>query len=148
MKVIKALIKPPTAPVDYNAVANNAVHKLTDRFRSALGSSNEPAIPLPKDEIPLPPPKPKGYVLTDADIEDAIAPLLDYLDVNMATLSSSLTLSALHAVFAKTWKEILSILEALLVPPLSAAPTDMRPLTDQEVDIVMKWCEVRKSSQL
>jgi hypothetical protein len=133
--VIKALIKSTVAPVDYNETIN----KLTDRFRSAIGTSNEPLIPLPKDEK-APAVRPKG--LTDVDIEAAINPLLDYFDVNQATLSNSLSLSALQAVMGKTWKEILSTLEGLLIPPLSAAPTDMTPLSDQEVDIVMKWREV------
>lgn len=136
--VIKTLVKSTVAPVDYNETIN----KLTDRFRSAIGTSNEPLIPLPKEEKPAAV-RPKA--LTDVDIEAAINPLLDYFDVNQATLSSSLSPTALHAVMGKIWKEILTVLEGLLVPPLSASPTDMQPLSDKEVDIVMKWREVSPS---
>ena len=136
--VIKTLVKSTVAPVDYNETIN----KLTDRFRSAIGTSNEPLIPLPKDEKPAAI-RPKA--LTDVDIEAAINPLLDYFDINQATLSNSLSPTALHAVMGKIWKEILTVLEGLLIPPLSAAPTDMQPLSDKEVDIVMKWREVRRS---
>ena len=43
---------------------------------------------------------------------------------------------------ARVWKEILSVIEGLLVPPLSELPSDMRPLSDKEVDIVFKWLKV------
>jgi hypothetical protein len=33
----------------------------------------------------------------------------------------------------------LATIEGLLIPPLSEAPSDMKPLTDKEVDIVFKW---------
>ena len=42
----------------------------------------------------------------------------------------------------RVWKEILTTIEGLLIPPLSEAPSDMKPLTDQEVDIVFKWLKV------
>lgn len=137
-KVIKALIKSTAAPIDYNETLN----KLTDRFKSALGSSTESAIPLPKDEQ-VAPSVLRPRILTDVEIEAAINDLFDYFDVNQATLSSTLSLDALQAVMMKLWKEILTTLEGLLIPPLSASPTDLAPLTDKEVDIVMKWREVR-----
>lgn len=40
---------------------------------------------------------------------------------------------------SKIWKEILSVIEALLVPPLSAVPSEQRPLSDKEVYIVIRW---------
>ena len=43
----------------------------------------------------------------------------------------------------KVWKEILIVIEGLLVPPLSAISSDMKPLSDKEVDIVFKWLKVR-----
>ena len=39
----------------------------------------------------------------------------------------------------RLWKEILAVVEGLLVPPLSDVPSDMKPLRDKEVDIVFKW---------
>ncbi|KAG2363618.1 hypothetical protein BDR07DRAFT_1375660 [Suillus spraguei] len=39
----------------------------------------------------------------------------------------------------RVWKEILVIIEGLLIPPLSKLSSDMKPLNDKEVDIVFKW---------
>ena len=43
---------------------------------------------------------------------------------------------------AKIWKEVLATIESLLVPPLSEAPSSMRQLYDNEVDVVFKWLKV------
>jgi hypothetical protein len=43
----------------------------------------------------------------------------------------------------RVWKEILTTIEGLLIPPLSETSSDMKPLTDKEVDIVFKWLKVR-----
>lgn len=43
----------------------------------------------------------------------------------------------------RLWKEILTTVEGLLVPPLSDRPTEMRPLSEKEVDVVYKWLGVR-----
>lgn len=40
---------------------------------------------------------------------------------------------------SKIWKEILTVIESLLVPPLSDKPSEMRPLNDKEVYIVIRW---------
>ncbi|GAA5930579.1 uncharacterized protein JCM15063_002403 [Sporobolomyces koalae] len=77
--------------------------------------------------------------LTDLEIENAIGDLLDYFDVTFATLKESLTPDAWHLVSIRLWKEILTTVEALLVPPLSDRPTEMRPLSEKEVDVVYKW---------
>ena len=45
----------------------------------------------------------------------------------------------------KLWKEILSIIDSLLLPPLSDQPSEMKPLSGQEVDIVLKWLKVPPS---
>lgn len=42
----------------------------------------------------------------------------------------------------KVWKEVLTVIEGLLIPPLSKLSSDMKPLTDKEVDIVFKWLKV------
>jgi len=39
----------------------------------------------------------------------------------------------------RVWKEILNIIEGLLIPPLSDIASDMKPLSDKEVDIVFRW---------
>lgn len=43
----------------------------------------------------------------------------------------------------RLWKEILTTIEGLLVPPLSDRPTEMRPLSEKELDVVYKWLGVR-----
>jgi hypothetical protein len=42
----------------------------------------------------------------------------------------------------KIWKEVLVVVESLLVPALSDQPTELKPLTDKEVDVVFKWLKV------
>ena len=42
----------------------------------------------------------------------------------------------------RLWKEILTTIEGLLVPPLSDRPTEMRPLSEKELDVVYKWLGV------
>ena len=42
----------------------------------------------------------------------------------------------------RVWKEILLVVEGLLIPPLSDKPSEMKPLSDKEVDIVFKWLKV------
>ena len=77
--------------------------------------------------------------LTDHDMEEAIAPLFDYLDETLGTLHSSLSASQAQLVLSRVWKEVLVTLEGLLVPPLSDAPTDMQQLSGKEVDVVFQW---------
>lgn len=77
--------------------------------------------------------------LTDLEIEDAVGPLLDYFSETFPTLKESLSSSAWDLVMHRLWKEILTTLESLILPPLSDRPTEMRPLEDKEVDIVFKW---------
>jgi hypothetical protein len=48
-------------------------------------------------------------------------------------------------VMTRLWKEVLSTIESLLVPPLSDKLSQQRPLTQQELDIVFKWLKVRSS---
>lgn len=80
--------------------------------------------------------------LTDVEIEQAIIPLFDYFDANLQTLNTNLSDVTKQQVMAKVWKEILMTIEGLLIPPLSENPSDMKPLSDKEVDIVFKWLKV------
>ncbi|GAA5876973.1 hypothetical protein JCM8547_001955 [Rhodosporidiobolus lusitaniae] len=77
--------------------------------------------------------------LTDLEIENAIGDLLDYFEMAFAVLKESLTPDAWQLVIGRLWKEILTTIEGLLVPPLSDRPTEMRPLSEKEVDVVYKW---------
>lgn len=52
-------------------------------------------------------------------------------------------IAAWKVVMTKIWKEVLTVIENLLVPPLSDQPTEMKALSDKEVDVVFKWLKVR-----
>jgi len=132
--VLKSLVKSGLA-LDYNKALGN----VTALYRSAVGpSSGEVQIPLPQAEKP----RVRPDELTDVDIEQAILPLFDYFDANLQTLNTNLSDTAKEIVMSRVWKEILTIFEGLLVPPLSEVGSDMKPLSDKEVDIVFKWLKV------
>ncbi|THU97847.1 hypothetical protein K435DRAFT_828529 [Dendrothele bispora CBS 962.96] len=130
--VIKTLLKANSLGLDYN----KAIGNVTALYRSALGaSSNEVQIPLHQSEKP----RVRPEELTDVEIEQAILPLFDYFDANLQTLNTYLSDTAKEKVMTRVWKEILTVIEGLLVPPLSKEASDMKPLSDKEVDIVFKW---------
>ena len=135
--VVKSLIKPTanTGSLDYNRVLGN----VRGFYTSALGgSSTEVQIPPP----PLERPRIRPEELTDVEIEQAIVPLFDYFDANLQTLNTHLSEATKQQVMSKVWKELLMTVESLLIPPLSEHPSDMKPLSDKEVDIVFKWLKV------
>lgn len=76
---------------------------------------------------------------TDEEVEAAIGPMCDYLNENLQVLNSTLSNSAREAVMTKIWKEILIIIEGLLVPSLGDTPSNLKPLHDRELDVVFKW---------
>jgi len=129
--VVKALIKSRDPGLDYN----KAIGNVTALYRSALGTASEPQIPLPSTEKP----RTRPEDLTDVEIENAILPLFDYFETNLQTLNTYLSDSAKEMVMTRVWKEILVVIEGLLIPPLSEVSSDMKPLSDKEVDIVFKW---------
>lgn len=102
-----------------------------------LRPSQAPAVQSPSSE------KKKTAELTDAEIEEPLAPLLVYLDQSLETFKRHLSESAWQVVLTKIWKEVISVIESLLVPALSDQPTEMKSLSDKEVDIVFKWLKVR-----
>ncbi|EJD05199.1 uncharacterized protein FOMMEDRAFT_120474 [Fomitiporia mediterranea MF3/22] len=129
--VLKSLVKTGTG-LDYT----KALENVSALYRSALGpSASEVQIPLPQSEKP----RIKPEQLTDYEIEQAITPLFDYLEGNLQTLNTYLSEETKEMVMTRLWKEILAVIERLLVPPLSDVPSDMKPLSDKEVDIVFKW---------
>jgi hypothetical protein len=137
--VLKSLVK-GDSKLDYNKALGN----VTALYRSALGStSSEVQIPLPTDEKP----RFKPGELTDIELEQAIVALFDYFDANLQTLNTYLSDSTKEMVMTRVWKDILATIEGLLIPPLSESPSDMKPLTDKEVDIVFKWLKVRFRSR-
>ncbi|KAG7087446.1 hypothetical protein E1B28_013412 [Marasmius oreades] len=130
--VVKSLLKANIVGLDYNKALGN----VTSLYRSAIGtSSSEVQIPLPQSEKP----RVRPDDLTDVEIEQAIVPLFDYFDANLQTLNTYLSETAKEKVMTRVWKEILIVIEGLLVPPLSEVASDMKPLSDKEVDIVFKW---------
>ncbi|KAH9062605.1 hypothetical protein EDB83DRAFT_2384982 [Lactarius deliciosus] len=129
--VLKSLVK-GDSKLDYNKALGN----VTALYRSALGSNaSEVQIPLPSDEKP----RFKPGELSDVELEQAIVALFDYFDANLQTLNTYLSDSTKEMVMTRVWKDILATIEALLIPPLSEMSSDMKPLTDKEVDIVFKW---------
>lgn len=134
--VVKTLMKSRDQGLDYNKALGN----VTALYRSAIGTTTaEPQIPLPQMEKP----RVRPDELTDVEVEQAILPLFDYFDANLQTLNTYLSDTAKEMVMTRVWKEILNIVEGLLIPPLSDASSDMKPLSDKEVDIVFKWLKVR-----
>lgn len=132
--VLKTLVKTGTG-LDYTKALDN----VTALYRSAMGpSANEVQIPLPQSEKP----RIKPEALTDVEIEQAITPLFDYFEANLSILNTYLSEETKEMVMTRLWKEILTVIEGLLVPPLSDVPSDMKPLSDKEVDIVFKWLKV------
>ncbi|KZT68058.1 hypothetical protein DAEQUDRAFT_766639 [Daedalea quercina L-15889] len=131
--VLKTLVKSTTGSIDYNKALGN----VTALFGSALGqnSNAEVMIPLPQSEKP----RIRPEALSDVEIEQAIAPLFDYLDAILPTFNTYLSEATKEMVMTRVWKEILNVIEGLLIPPLSDISSDMKPLSDKEVDIVFKW---------
>ena len=82
---------------------------------------------------------PQSTAPTDADVLNALKPLFTYFDDNFAIMNQTLTSEAMIMVMTRLWKEVLMTIESLLVPPLSDKPSQQRPLTQQELDMVFKW---------
>lgn len=133
--MLKSLTKSGSLSIDYN----RAIGNVTALYRSALGNNNsEVQIPLPSTERP----RFRPEELTDVEIEQAITPVFDFFDANLPTLNTYLSDSTKEMVMTRVWKEILNVVEGLLIPPLSDVASEMKPLTDKEVDIVFKWLKV------
>ncbi|KDQ55910.1 hypothetical protein JAAARDRAFT_208172 [Jaapia argillacea MUCL 33604] len=120
----------------YSLDYNKALGGVTALYRSALGTPTaEVQIPLPEGEKP----RFRPEQMTDMELEQALSPLFDYLDANLQTFNTYLSDDAKGMVMSRVWKEVLAVIEGLLIPPLSDVPSDMKPLSDKEVDIVFKW---------
>ncbi|KAI9884097.1 MAG: hypothetical protein M1823_004127 [Watsoniomyces obsoletus] len=79
---------------------------------------------------------------SEVDVTNALRPLFQYFNDNFAIMKETLTSAAMVMVMTRLWKEVLATIEALLVPPLSDKPSQQRPLTQQELDIVFKWLQL------
>ena len=78
---------------------------------------------------------------SEAEIASALKPLFTYFDDNFAIMNQTLTNSSMIMVMTRLWKEVLSTIEGLLVPPLSDKPSQQRQLSQAEMDIVFKWLQ-------
>jgi hypothetical protein len=74
--------------------------------------------------------------------EDAIAPLLDFLEYNLRILNDNLSETNMKFIVLKIWDQILKSLEGIMLPPLSEQLSDIKPLDDYELHVVLKWLEV------
>jgi len=92
---------------------------------------------------PSRPPTFLQQVPTNAEIVNALTPLFNYFNDNFAIMKETLTESAMVMVMTRLWKDVLATIESLLVPPLSDKPSQQRQLTQQELDTVFKWLQVR-----
>lgn len=54
-------------------------------------------------------------------------------------MKETLTEATMVAVMTRLWKEVLMAIETLLVPPLSEKPSNQKPLTEKELEVVYKW---------
>ena len=132
--VLRSLVKGGGLSIDYT----KALGGVTGLFGQVLSSKDDVQIPLPAPERP----RIKPEALSDVEIEQAIVPLFDFLDANLSTLNTYLSDATKEMVMTRVWKEILLVVEGLLIPPLSDKPSEMKPLSDKEVDIVFKWLKV------
>ncbi|EEY18477.1 C2 domain-containing protein [Verticillium alfalfae VaMs.102] len=78
-------------------------------------------------------------VPSKAVIDESLDPLMDYFHANFTIMNQTLTNDTMRSVMLRLWKEVLLAVEALLVPPLSDKPSEQRPLSRFEVDIVYGW---------
>ncbi|KAG2221341.1 hypothetical protein INT45_014025 [Circinella minor] len=80
------------------------------------------------------------------ECEDAIAPLLDYLERNMKILNDNLSETNMQMVVLKIWKEVLLSLENVLRTPKPNENNNSQDtsLDEYEEHIVLKWLELLK----
>ncbi|KLT40639.1 hypothetical protein CC85DRAFT_303946 [Cutaneotrichosporon oleaginosum] len=86
----------------------------------------------------------KRVALSDADIETSLAPVLEYLDENLAALSATCTPTMRETLALALWERLVDHLLSLLVPPLSDRPAPPG-LSPPEVDAVFKWLQALKT---
>jgi hypothetical protein len=135
-KTLRKLL--PSGPLGTTGIAGDALNKLSAAYRTSLTfSKTTNAIPAVKQSA-----SGNRKDLSDVEVEDAIGPLLDYLDANLQILSEGLTEPNLYAVLVRLWREIVAVIEGLTVPALSARRSTMQPLSDRELDVVLRWLKV------
>ncbi|MCO5558041.1 hypothetical protein L7F22_011616 [Adiantum nelumboides] len=136
--VLKSLVRTSGINLD------KALGNVKALYAQALAhtSANASVIPPVDAEAPK---KQRPQQLTDQEIEEAILPLLDYLDETLGTLKGSLSESEALLVLTKVWKEVLNTIDCILLPPLSDSPSDMPQLSGKEVEVVFKWLSMLRN---
>lgn len=136
--VLKSLVRTSGINLD------KALGNVKALYAQALAhtSSNASVIPPVDAEAPK---KQRPQQLTDHEIEQAILPLLDYLDETLGTLKGSLSENEATLVLTKVWKEVLNTIDCILLPPLSDSPSDMPQLSGKEVEVVFKWLSMLRN---
>ncbi|KAI1660258.1 hypothetical protein F4813DRAFT_318157 [Daldinia decipiens] len=123
-KITDKLTRHINASLSYEALRNLLGHNLASQVNSFFKRAST---------IPQ---------ITNTEIENALQSLFAYFNENFATMKDTLTEATMVAVMTRLWKEVLMAIEALLVPPLSDKPSNQRPLTQRELDVVYKWLEL------
>lgn len=57
-------------------------------------------------------------------------------------MQETLTQEAMIQVMTRVWKEVLSTIESLMVPPLSDKPSNQQPLSVLDVDVISAWLQM------
>ncbi|KAK9326020.1 hypothetical protein V1517DRAFT_312453 [Lipomyces orientalis] len=84
-----------------------------------------------------------AQVSLEERIGDAIDPFLNnYLLPIFKTLESTLTDMLKVTVMLETWNVILEHLELLVIPPLSVKAVQQKPLSDDEMTVIMSWVNI------
>ncbi|KAI9825638.1 MAG: hypothetical protein M1832_000982 [Thelocarpon impressellum] len=117
----------------HHCLSTNALRSLLNKGISM--SSVSSLFRAQRQSVPQPGP-------TSAEVTNALRPLFQYFDDNFAIMKQTLTDAAMVMVMSRLWKEVLSTIEGLLVPPLSDKPSQQRQLTQQEMDIVFRWLQL------
>ena len=148
-----------------------AALSLGARVNALLDTTPQQLIPDVIDHTALPAAPADGAerrgLLTPQEVQlQAIAPLeplVDYLNDQLAILAESLSpdgespsfpcvrkrltrfkLPAWALVSEQLWREVLATVEGLILPPLSDEPTDKKPLTEKELDVIFRWLHVSR----
>ncbi|KAG0234611.1 hypothetical protein BGW42_006362 [Actinomortierella wolfii] len=82
--------------------------------------------------------------VSDEECDKALYPLFDYLEAALPVLYDYLSSDNMTLVISKLWKEMLNMIESLLMPPLSTTCSTRTPLTEVESHVVFKVVEFIK----
>lgn len=123
------LIKSSSGSIDYNKALGN----VTTLLEQDLGTDKSKVqIPLPQSEKP----RIRPEAMSNVEIKQEIVLLSGCLDAILPTLNTYLSDSMKGMVMTTVWKDILNVIEGLLIPPPSDIASDMKALSNKKVDIV------------